>query len=230
MAVQKKLRQDKRRGKSVKRTFHIFDSRLIIRKMKVSIVVVCLAVIFGSICCKTFVDRTNIDLIEGAADENHNTNYFNVPLTKALSRYKRDSTLFPPITDEIGHLIGIDSNGLIKTVLNFSHFITGLLTEQDDFCSKKPSTSGLEEDVTFPIQVIKSIICRIFSIVGKEKRHLMRAALAAFAHFMGFVVLPAVHKVLNLINDTGILPPTLKGFVVMFNITYMILKLMGMVK
>ncbi|XP_029162936.1 uncharacterized protein LOC114934445 [Nylanderia fulva] len=194
--------------------------------MKVSILVVYLIVIFGSISCKTYIDRTNIDLLRAADNGNHDTSDFNVSLEK--SRYKSASIL-SPIT-KIGHLIGIDSNNFIKSILQFTDFIIGLLTGQNGFCPEKLSIDSIEEIILHPIQMIKTIICYTFNTIGRTKRAIVYNAFDFFSNFLMTVFLPSLHTVLNQIANTGILPQSLENVVNMFNTLYNILRLMGYVK
>lgn len=195
--------------------------------MKVSILVFCLAVIFGSISCKTYINRTNTDdVIKGAADGNHNTNYFSLPFENSLSKYKRPNTL-ASIT-KIGHLIGIDSNNLIRPILNFSDFIIGLVTGQDGLCPEKSFTDLIGE-IQNPIQMIKTIFCYIFNIIGTENRAIVQNLFNTFSKFLRTIFLPTLHEVLNKIANTGILPPSLKSLVDTFNVLYNVLKITGYV-
>lgn len=225
------LRQDKRRDRSVKEGFYTFDPKPIIRKMKIPILVFCLAVIFGNISCRIYSEES-VNLIEGTADDDgdYGTSYFNVPLEKSLSRYKRASIL-SPVTD-IAKLMGFGSNGFIKTILHFVDFISGLLTGQENLCPtvEKLSIDLIEKMLLHPIETTKTIFCYIFNAIGQEGRAIALRILKTVSDFLFTIFLPGLHTILNQMARTGLLPPNLRLMVESFNILYNFLRMMGYVQ
>jgi len=65
VAVHKRFRQNKRRNKSVTTNLDCFDLELIIRKMRLPILVLCLAVVYGT--CRIYGE--NVDLIDREESE-----------------------------------------------------------------------------------------------------------------------------------------------------------------
>lgn len=161
--------------------------------------------------------------------DKYHDNYFNVPLERSLSRYKRASIL-SPITS-MADLMGFGSNGLIKYILHFVNFINGLLTEQEGLCStEKLSIDLIEKMIEHPIQTIEVILCQIFNVIGKESREIALRLLKTASAFLSTIFLPGLHTALNQIARTGLLPPNLWALVEAFNAFYNVLQLIGYVK
>ncbi|XP_029667076.1 uncharacterized protein LOC115237870 [Formica exsecta] len=198
--------------------------------MKIPILIFCLAVIFGNISCKIY-SKENINLIEGTGDKYHDS-YFNIPLEKSLSRYKRASIL--PITSPITNIVdlmGFGSNGLVKTILHFVNFIIGILTEQEGVCpTEELSIDLIEKMIQNPIQTTETILCQIFNVIGKESRAVALRLLKTAWEFLSTIFLPGLHTTLNQIAKIGILPPQLRVLIETFNFFYNMLKLLGYVK
>lgn len=197
--------------------------------MKIPILVVCLTVIFGNISCRIYSNE-NVDLIEGTAgDENYDMNYFNVPLEKSLSRYKRASTL-SPVTDLID-MIETGSTDLIQSILNLFNFIKGLLTGQKGVCpmenlSFKMLIEKLSEEINHPIQAIETIICFIYNTIGEETHSISSALSKTISTFLCTIFLPGLHTILDdIINAIPNLPANIKSLISTFDTFYPILKL-----
>ncbi|XP_050448887.1 uncharacterized protein LOC126850204 [Cataglyphis hispanica] len=188
--------------------------------MKVPILIFCLTVIFGNISCRIY-SKENVNLIEGTNDK-YQDSYFNVPLERSLSRYKRASILFP-ITS-MGNLMGFGSNGLIKNILHVVKIITGLLTNQEDLCSTEKLSIDLIEKIQDPIKTIEIILCQIFNVIGQESREIVLTLLKISWEFLSTIFLPGLHTVLNQIAKTGILPPNLIALIETFNVLYKVLQ------
>lgn len=162
-----------------------------------------------------------------SGDKYHDS-YFNVPLERSLSRYKRASIF--PITS-MGDLMGFGSNGLIKDILHVVSFINGLLTNQKDLCpTEKLSIDLIEKMFQHPIQTIEIILCQIFNVIGQESREIALRLLNIAWEFLSTIFLPALHTSLNQIAKTGLVPPNLMAFIMAFNTFYNILKILGYVK
>ncbi|KAL6445971.1 hypothetical protein ACFW04_000976 [Cataglyphis niger] len=195
--------------------------------MKVPILIFCLTVIFGNISCRIY-SKENVNLIEETSDKYHDS-YFNVPLERSLSRYKRASMLFP-ITS-MGDLMGLGSNGLIKNILRVVNFVNGLLTNQEDLCStEKLSIDLIEKMFQHPIQTIEIILCQIFNVIGQESREIALRLLKITWEFLSTIFLPGLHTTLNQIASTGILPPNLRIMIETFNVLYNFLHMLGYIK
>ncbi|GAB1859984.1 hypothetical protein CAJAP_00937 [Camponotus japonicus] len=196
--------------------------------MKIPILVFCLTVIFGNIFCRIY-SKENVDLIEGTADnENYDMNYFDVPLEKSLSRYKRASTL-SPVTDLID-MIGTGSIDLTQAMLDFLKFITGLLTGQKGSCPmEKLSVEKLIEkligEIKNPIQAIEIIICFISNTTGEETRSITSVLLKITIKFLCTIFLPALHTILNEIAKIPILGERIEPLTKAFNAVYDLFKI-----
>lgn len=155
-------------------------------------------------------------------------NYFDVPLEKSLSRYKRASTL-SPVTDLID-MIGTGSTDLTQAILDFFKFITGLLTGQKGSCPmEKLSVEKLIEkligEIKNPIQAIETIICFIFNTTGEETGLIASALLKMITKFLCTIFLPGLHTILNEIAKIPIVPESIKTLIKAFDAFYELFKI-----
>lgn len=225
MAVRKILRRHKRwKEYTSVNTFHL---RHIIFKMRVPILVLTLVVIYGT--CRTYA-KESTDLIK---EELNDGNQLSIPyasLEKSLSRNKRSILLLAPLTRIALRLATLSTNIVIRTAFDFVKFIFNVLSGQN-VCPKIDGLSfGLiDKIIRNPFGAIKTVICYFLQVIGSGSRALSVKFLHLFSQFIRRAFLPGMHTMLNVLADTGLLPPSLRALVISFNVLYRILQLIGYV-
>ncbi|KAL6262921.1 hypothetical protein P5V15_005709 [Pogonomyrmex californicus] len=132
-------------------------------------------------------------------------------------------------TKMILKLLGLD-NSLIAKILSFLSFIPRAFLGDKDVCPKIEKLPDLLMNIIKdPFGTAKTIVCYVFQIIGVPGRALLRIAFPLMSKFFWRTLLPVFHRIVNMINNTGLLPPSLKAMVVSFNMMYKLLQVVGKV-
>ncbi|XP_012222989.1 uncharacterized protein [Linepithema humile] len=197
--------------------------------MKISILVLTLVVIYGT--CRIYAEESTDLKKEEPNVGNHLLNFPNTPLEKSFSRNKRTISLLPNGVKIMLKLVKLVNNSIIKGISDVAGFVFGALTGQS-VCSKaeKLSLDLIDKIILQPIQTTKTIICYILHEIGSKSFALINKSLEVLINVSSKflkTLLPIVHKVLNILLKTGMLPPSLAGLVVAFNVLYKFLQIIG---
>lgn len=197
--------------------------------MKIPILVVCVAVIYGTL---GIYAEKSVDIIKGIThDSNYISKYPNAPLVKSLSRQKRCliRDLMSPL--EMGlRIVGFaGDNVLTRSVSEFRKFVNDILLCSTNRSIEKLSIDLVEQMMLHPIETTKDIWCYFLNAMESQSNEMIRATTSLLSQAFFRMFLPGLHTVLNYLADAHLLPLSLMPMVEMFNLLYTLLKLMGYV-
>ncbi|XP_072759671.1 uncharacterized protein [Anoplolepis gracilipes] len=125
-------------------------------------------------------------------------------------------------------IFGFLNNNIMKTIFSLVKFITS------DLCpTEKVSIDfNIQNLMSKPSQTIKNTFCYFFNTFGKEGLNLLKKGFDTFVKpLLPFIkiFLPQLHKVLNQLMGTGLMPPSVVLIIQIFNGFYYLLKMFGYV-
>ncbi|XP_011631693.1 uncharacterized protein LOC105423591 [Pogonomyrmex barbatus] len=178
--------------------------------MRVSILILCLTVVYGS--CRT-IGEEKIDFIKKTNNEDYKLDYANVPFEKSLSRQRRDS---------LSQIVSSMKYNVRNEIPDLIFFVYGIMTGQKDLCPKNISSEDLIESLmnitTEPIKTFKAIVCYIQVIGNQNSNALLQEAINFFKKFL---------PKLNEIAESSSFPSSLEPIIYILNIINLILQMYG---
>ncbi|XP_014488974.1 PREDICTED: uncharacterized protein LOC106752079 [Dinoponera quadriceps] len=160
--------------------------------------------------------------------EEYTSNYQYVPLETSLSRHKR--SILSPLMNILTKVLGKSVVLMFKPALDIFSFAYGTLIGKNE-CPQveKLSLDLIPKIMVNPLGTIKTIICYVMDKIGSTGRALMLKAIEAGIEFTKRTLIPGLHTTLMTLDKKFDLPPSISAMIKMFDGTYKIMKLMGVV-
>ncbi|XP_012055522.1 PREDICTED: uncharacterized protein LOC105618599 [Atta cephalotes] len=187
--------------------------------MKIPLLILCLAVVYGT--CQTYDEKDHTKAIENNGDYK---NYANMPFERSLVRYKRTiSSVMPtPINALLSLLEFNDVRSIDK---NFMTFISDLLTGKDVWSEIASANISTLLNQFKKINIVDFVREKIMTLINASFDKIFEVAKVCFLNLF----LPILYMVLNKAKDTGLLPSQISAMIEMFNLCYKFLQFAGYV-
>lgn len=169
-----------------------------------------------------FVIEFLLKVLLADSKEEYISNYQDESWERSLSRSKR--SLLTPLMN----LFGKGFTVIMKPIFHLSIFTFEVLLGIRECSNMKDIPKELFPRFgSISIEMVKAIICHIGSAIGAQGRKVLLKILQYLLSFMRTVIIPGLHKILNKVKDTGILPPSIVGIITTFNVIYDMMRLLG---